>query len=337
MVKLPHMQLSIIIPVYNAEKFLAECVQSIFEQNIPQENFEVILINDGSTDSSLEICQKLTQRHKNIRVLNQKNKGQSIARNIGMTASKGEYIFFIDSDDYIKSGYLNNFLSIVKKKDLDFLGFGTYNTSQKYTGNPSTMPLELEVEGSGLYIISKHNYYNGSCWFIFKKSIAKNLYFEEGRLCEDVIFTTQLLLRVSNGQVYKNEIYGYRLNNDSTLRTKQTERLHKINDDMFYTVKRLGEIIDTIDFQEHKESFDRLKKRQESYTYFAIIRFIRGKRKFNELKQHLYTLENCKHQGYPIKNFKGYTFRDKILVRCLNSKLFLYFVTKLNCYFSFIN
>lgn len=331
------MQLSIIIPVYNAEKFLAECVQSIFEQNIPQENFEVILINDGSTDSSLEICQKLTQRHKNIRVLNQKNKGQSIARNVGMTASKGEYIFFIDSDDYIKSGYLNSFLSIVEKKDLDFLGFGTYNTSQKYTSTPSTMPLELEVEGSGLYIISKHNYYNGSCWFIFKKSIAKNLYFEEGRLCEDVIFTTQLLLRVSNGRVYKNEIYGYRLNNDSTLRTKQTERLHKINDDMFYTVKRLSEIIDTIDFQEHKESFDRLKKRQESYTYFAIIRFIRGKRKFNELKQHLYTLENCKHQGYPIKNFKGYTFRDKILVRCLNSKLFLYFVTKLNCYFSFIN
>ena len=247
-----------------------------------------------------------------------------------MTASKGEYIFFIDSDDYIKSGYLNNFLSIVKKKDLDFLGFGTYNTSQKYTSTPSTMPLELEVEGSGLYIISKHNYYNGSCWFIFKKSIAKNLYFEEGRLCEDVIFTTQLLLRVSNGQVYKNEIYGYRLNNDSTLRTKQTERLHKINDDMFYTIKRLGEIIDIIDFQEHKECFDRLKKRQESYTYFAIIRFIRGKRKFSELKQHLYALENCKHQGYPISNFKGYNKLDKFLIQCFNNKFLLSIILQLN-------
>ncbi|MFK8268200.1 glycosyltransferase family 2 protein [Capnocytophaga cynodegmi] len=331
------MQLSIVIPVYNTENFLKECIQSLLDQNISQEDFEIILINDGSTDNSLALCYELSRDHSNIKIITQENRGQSIARNVGLREAEGTYILFVDSDDYLKSGYLSDFLKIIKKNDLDFLGFRTYNTSKRYTNNTQKENLILETQGTGLQIIDEHSYYNGSCWFIFKKDIAENLYFEEGRLCEDVVFTTQLLLRVKKGEVYKNEIYGYRFNSDSTLRTKDLIRLHKINDDMFYTVTKFSDIIDSINFKKgHEKGFKRLKARQESYTYFAIIRFIRNKRNFKELRQKLCVLESCKHSGYPITNFKGYTYKDKILIKCLNNKIFLYLITNLNCIFSFI-
>ncbi|GIJ93929.1 hypothetical protein [Capnocytophaga stomatis] len=211
-----------------------------------------------------------------------------------------------------------------------FLGFRTYNTSARYIPSDKTEKLETEVEGDGLHIIDNHNYYNGSCWFIFEKSIAKNLLFEEGRVCEDVIFTTELLLKVKKGRVYKNHIYGYFTNSESTVKTKNPERLRKINSDMFYATERLGKIIHKTDFEKNPKAFSRLKARQESYAFFAIVRFIRGKRKYSELAEFLLNLEKCKFPAYPINNFKGYNKRDRLLIKCFNNKLILRTITYLN-------
>ncbi|MDO4230248.1 MAG: glycosyltransferase [Capnocytophaga sp.] len=324
------MKLSIIIPVYNTEKYLEECVLSLFEQHIPQEDFEIILINDGSVDASLDVCKKLSQQYKNIKVFDQENQGQSVARNVGINHAQGKYIYFIDSDDYLKSGYLNTFLNIIEQENLDFLGFATYNTTQRYipTGSPDT--LELLVKGNGLEIIGKHTFHNGSCWFIFSKETAKNLYFEAGRLCEDVIFTTLLLLRVKKGHIYKNEVYNYNKSTVSTLRSNDLARIYKVNNDMFYAAEKFSEIIDSTNFDSYPDSFTNLKKKQESYTYFAIIRFIKSRRKFSELNKYLSVLERCNHQGYPISNFKGYNKRDKLLINCFNNKTLLFVILQLN-------
>ncbi len=325
------MKLSIIIPVYNTKEYLEECVASLFEQNIPQNSFEIILINDGSTDGSLETCRFLANKCKNIRVINQENRGQSAARNEGLKAAKGKYIYFIDSDDYLKSGYLNRFLHISEKNGLDFVGFKTYNTSKKRISSLETdPPLILSTEGNGLQIITEHDYYNGSCWYIFKKELAENLFFEEGRVCEDIIFTTLLLLRVKNGRVYDNEVYAYYTNSESTVRTKNIERLKKITDDMFHVTKRFSEIIKEIDFRKNSKAFFRLKKRQESYTYFAIIRFIRSQRSFSELIKTLEELEKLEHPAYPINNFKGYNKRDKLLIKCFNNRVLFLFLFRIN-------
>lgn len=324
------MKLSIIVPVYNAEKYLEGCIKSLFDQNIPQEDFEIILINDGSTDNSLSICNQLAKKHQNIRVFNQENQGQSVARNVGLRHAVGKYIYFIDSDDFLNSGYLNQFLNILEEEELDFLGFQLYSTPQSYNPTNQTEPLKKEVEGDSLYIVGEHNYYNGSCWFIFERTIADNLFFEDGRLCEDVIFTTQLLLRVKKGRVYKNPIYGYFTNNESTIKTKNPERSKKINDDMFYVAQRFSEIIEQTNFNGNMKAFSRLKSRQESYTYFAIVRFLRSKRKFSELEKFLSDLEECKYPAYPIANFKGYNKRDKLLIKCFNNKLFLRTFIKFN-------
>lgn len=330
------MKLSIIIPVYNTENYLEGCVQSLFDQNIPQDDFEIILINDGSTDSSLAICEKLAEQHKNIKVLDQENKGQSVARNIGINSAQGKYIYFIDSDDYLKSGYLNVFLNIIEQENLDFLGFATHNTTQSYTPTGSPDTLELLIKGSGMEIISKHSFHNGSCWFIFDREIAKNLYFEAGRLCEDVIFTTLLLLKVKSGHIYKNEVYNYYKRNESTLRSKNSQLSQKLNDDMFYVTEKFDEIISNINLQDNSNCFLRIKGRQESYTYFAIIRFIKSGRKFGELNHFLNKIKTYKYKAYPIKFFKGYSRGDKLLIQYINNKTLLYITITISHTFTFI-
>ena len=96
------MILSIIIPVYNVEKYVEKCIRSCENQDIPKENYEVIVVNDGSPDGSLAIVERLANEFSNIKVINQENKGLSMARNTGLEAAKGEYVWFVDSDDWIE-------------------------------------------------------------------------------------------------------------------------------------------------------------------------------------------------------------------------------------------
>lgn len=95
------MKLSIIIPVYNSEKYITCCLESLLVQEMSANEYEIIIVNDGSTDSGGLIARDYTERHSNIHLFNQKNKGVGTARNKGIELAKGDYIYFIDPDDYI--------------------------------------------------------------------------------------------------------------------------------------------------------------------------------------------------------------------------------------------
>ena len=106
---------SIIIPVYNVEKYLVECVTSIFSQHY--DNLEILLIDDGSTDGSGKLCDELARKHEKVRVIHKKNGGSADARNKGIEESTGEYLLFLDSDDYWeKEQFLFRFDEIIKEK-----------------------------------------------------------------------------------------------------------------------------------------------------------------------------------------------------------------------------
>ena len=106
------MKLSIIIPAYNVEKYIDICLESITKQDLPYSDYEIIIINDGSTDSTLRHIQEYTIKFSNLVIINQTNQGQSVARNIGVQVAHGEYIWFIDADDYICSNCISNLLKI---------------------------------------------------------------------------------------------------------------------------------------------------------------------------------------------------------------------------------
>ena len=103
------MLISTIIPVYNAEKFLCKCLDSLLNAQISEVTNEIILIDDGSTDNSLEICKDYESNHNNIKVFSQKNQGPSVARNVGLNKALGDWITFVDSDDWVDQKYFSSF------------------------------------------------------------------------------------------------------------------------------------------------------------------------------------------------------------------------------------
>ena len=115
-------RVSVIVPVYNASEYLDDCIKSVINQSYGFKNIELILVNDGSKDNSLDICNSYASKYDNILVINKKNSGVSDTRNIGFSSSKGEYIMFLDSDDLISKDsikYLSKFLD--ENKNVDFV------------------------------------------------------------------------------------------------------------------------------------------------------------------------------------------------------------------------
>ena len=126
------MKLSIIIPVYNAEQYLKKCLESVFQQNLKLEDFEVICINDGSTDKTQQILEEFQKKYTNIILENQENFGEAISRNKAISLSKGEYITFLDSDDYYDALTLSKALQIIASQNLDILYLKMNYISEDY-------------------------------------------------------------------------------------------------------------------------------------------------------------------------------------------------------------
>lgn len=122
-------KLSYIVPVYNCENYISQCIDSLYNQNLNTNEFEVIIINDGSTDNSENIILKYTKINKNIIYQKQKNQGLSVTRNVGMSIAKGEYIQFVDSDDYLEPETMDKILSAAIENNLDILTFKTSNNN----------------------------------------------------------------------------------------------------------------------------------------------------------------------------------------------------------------
>ena len=113
------MKISFVIPVYNAAAYLNKCVESIFESKISEEKYEIILVDDGSTDNSIQVAKAISQDHKNVSLFIQKNQGSSVARNNGIEKAQGDYIWFIDSDDYLDTELLIPILNCIETNQVD--------------------------------------------------------------------------------------------------------------------------------------------------------------------------------------------------------------------------
>ena len=114
-------QLSIIVPVYNVEQYIFRCLDSIYNQDLPDDFFEVILVNDGTMDNSIEVIQKILERHTNIIVINQENQGPSVARNNGIAKARGEFLLMIDSDDLLYDNSLSPLLDVAIQTKADLV------------------------------------------------------------------------------------------------------------------------------------------------------------------------------------------------------------------------
>ena len=223
--------LSVVVPVYNMEKYLDRCIESILKQTY--KNMEILLIDDGSTDNSYNICEKYKKKDNRIKVFYKKNGGLSDAKNYGILHSSGEFITFVDADDWIDETMYEVMLKEMQEKKADISICGRYidfedGKSRKWFYDKLLVMNKIE---SLLYLNSFYDFDMASWDKIYRRDLFENIKFPYGKKCEDA-YTTYLLFEKADLIVYIPEcFYHYFQRQGSISRSKE------LNMDYIYAAK----------------------------------------------------------------------------------------------------
>mgnify|MGYP000545476786 CR=1 FL=1 len=209
---------SVIVPVYNVQEMLEECILSILNQTY--EDFEIILINDGSTDSSGEICDYYKAKDSRVRVIHNHNKGVSFSRNCGLQTAKGEYIAFCDSDDTYESIFLERMVSTIEKSRAEIVICGYYcnrnGVDSKVTNINTNRLISKEELFEKIFLC---NEIGGFVWNkVFKRTVIKDIKFNTNfQICEDTYFVCETLRNVDKIFYTSEPLYHYKIRNNSAV------------------------------------------------------------------------------------------------------------------------
>ena len=216
--------LSFIVPVYNVEKYLRDCLDSLLTQNVEQGEYEIICVNDGSTDGSLAILCEYEKEYKNVRVVDKENGGVSSARNAGLQAAQGEYIWFVDGDDFIQSNCLKNVFSLLRANDYQIVKFQHRKVEETEHC--------LVTECATFSIKDKKAIMIGPCvWHMIICAdllFANNIAFREDMAyCEDALFQYYVWLHMSQEKCVEIDtvLYYYRKRSSSVSRIIDTDKI----------------------------------------------------------------------------------------------------------------
>ncbi len=218
---------SIIVPVYNVEQYLEECIESILVQTY--KDFELLLIDDGSTDSSWDICDRYSANDARIKAIHKQNAGVSVARNDGIEKAKGTYITFIDSDDWIESNYLERILAEIE--DYDILFFGCtwhYEDGTVRSLCPPATLCRTNIYSSIYHLLHNDvdvNYFGFTWNNVFRKDIIDEFtirFVENLPVCEDEVFSLAYCNHAHSLKVIADPLYHYRWKAQGLTHKKKT-------------------------------------------------------------------------------------------------------------------
>ncbi len=217
-------EISVIVPIYNVEKYLSDCLDSILSQTF--QDFEVICVNDGSTDNCYQIIDKYALQDKRISVIHQENKGVSRARNVGIEQATGKYITFCDSDDYWHRDFLKIMHELITKYDVDMVSSDIVPTKNRYSKNLSDLsnfkPKLKLIDNPFDYFLKTNKIRTGVPFKLYRAEPVKQMRFVEGIYLEDVPFTTFLLEKMNKVLLTNWPLYYYYTNPDSVMRSSFT-------------------------------------------------------------------------------------------------------------------
>lgn len=212
-------KVSVIIPVYNDEKHLKQCVESVLTQTYT--NLEIILVDDGSTDHTPEICEEYREKYDQIRVLHKKNGGVGSSRNAGLALATGEYVLFVDNDDWLEKHHIEELYKLAKENNVD-IAAGNFNifyedtSTFSYWINDDTYFKKVYSIKEWFSLQYRTDFYNMSVVFtvpwdkLYKRSLFKNIVYPEDAPVEDDLTTWKVYL-LANKIAYENKaIYTHR-------------------------------------------------------------------------------------------------------------------------------
>lgn len=230
------MFLSIITPVYNGEEYLKECLDSLLRQDIHEDAYEIIIVDDGSTDKTAEIITECSKEHKNIRCFSQKHCGVSAARNLGLLEAQGDYVWFVDADDFIQDNSLCELQQLIKTVHCDQLTFGAYVFYDELSED------EKRQKELGL-LRSNANMGTVTVWVsLFRRYflLEAGLEFdEELSVSEDELFLYETQLKNPAQYSLPKVIYFWRKNSNSTTMGNKKVTLQKTMKSRICFIKRM--------------------------------------------------------------------------------------------------
>lgn len=302
--------LSIIVPVYNVMEYLPRCVESIRRQTYP--NLEIILVDDGSTDNSGALAEKMALEDRRIKVLHKENGGSSSARNLGICAAKGEYIGFVDSDDYIEPEMYERLLSMALQEEL--LMVQTSRDEIDEQGNrmpdvcvPPKQPELWDCE----HFMRELLMHRGDCSFCTKlvhRSLLEKERFPEGELNEDFHLLVRLLPEVSAVAILPEQDYHVFYRYGSNTRTRQDNEFPRVFTDIVNNADRVYEIVEK-EYPELKQEAMRfsLFQRLDYMLHIPIIMMTKDNTFYQQVKRYLKThRKDALHSPYLSKKNKIY-------------------------------
>ena len=299
--------ISVIVPIYNVEKYLQKCVDSILNQTY--ENLEIILVDDGSTDNCPKICDCYQKKDKRIRVIHKENGGLSDARNCGLDIAKGEYIGFVDSDDFIDSNMYSLLINIMKKQctDLAVCNYLKVDKNYKIISNKNNdLPIKDERINKRTFflrIVNEKEWYYIVAWNkLYRKDIFDNLRFPIGKIHEDEFLIHHIINKCKFISCINQPLYYYVERNGSIMNTKFNLKRFDYGDALldryFFSMNNdLYDLkVDTI--KNLSYCLEKWRKLSNNKDYKKKYNRIRKKSKFLIFSRYAWRQYSLKHRMY---------------------------------------
>lgn len=308
------MELSIIVPVYNVEQYLEKCLRSLVEQTLDKNRYEIIVVNDGSPDCSQEIIDKFSDEYSNIVALKKENGGLSDARNYGIQMARGEYLAFVDSDDYVDTRMYETMLEKAKTKDFDVVVCDFIEVYEDYNCRGNSR-VKKELLSRDEVRKSMWDFYPSAWNKIYKRELFSTVQFKKGVWFEDVECLYRLFPHIQKVGVVKEAFYYYIQRSGSI--SKSTDPR------IFHYVENWNGIIE---YYKNNGYMERYKKEIEySYVRYLYATFLKSSLKYDretyQKALHTAMVEVKKHfRHYRWNRYFYYSFKG---IYCLLFNKFL--------------
>lgn len=278
--------LSLILPVYNMEEYLEKCLDSILRQGLREDEYEVILVNDGSTDKSRIICQRYVNLHNNFHLINQSNAGVASARNKGINAAKGKFIGFVDPDDYLLDDGLNiAFRQYANRDDIDVIHF--YSSYDFWEVKPIINELDY-IGTTHELLVANHGGLPSFCWiYIYRKDFLDkhNIRFKPYCVGEDQLFVSTVFIANARYLSCKADIYRYVVRESSASTNRRTEHARRCVRDYLSAYNDIIEAMKQYGIEEGSDVYNACINSVNSKKMFGFSRILTSSYGYNEFKQ----------------------------------------------------
>lgn len=327
------MKLSIILPTYNMQKYLGRCLDSLVAQDLVLNEYEIIIVNDQSTDNTLQIAKDYAAKYSNIVIVDKKNGGAGAARNSGLDVARGEYIHFVDPDDYVARNVYGALIKIAENMQLELTCFTFTKTKRADWYESDTPANEIDFEGitvmDGVTYIANNNYRNTVWWYLINRRFLEStgLRFIEGRWMEDSILTPQLFMKAKRMARINLDVYRYMITPGSAMTSKKPEHYNKLISDIENAAFVFDEFLHKIpeNTEDLKNCKSRIRTRQQSFVFFLLVRLMKSNLPIKYIHPKLEGFK--KIHAYPLNEFIGKDFNGlsyRLLTSIFNNERTMY-------------